>query len=396
VYSTYFTSTFAADPDHGTVLWSRGITASALCIAFLAPITGALADRGGRQRYLLACVLICVGATGVLTFVQPNQSNAVILALAIFVIANVTYELSLVFYNAMLSNLAPVQRLGRISGYGWALGYIGGLVCLALALPFATGDPPPLGLVTTDGFNVRATNLLVAVWFLLFSLPMFYFFWDEDVRDQKRFDLSAAFKGVADTFANIRRYRQLMRFLIARAIYNDGLVTVFAFGGIYAAGTFGFTISEVIFFGIVLNVVAGLGAWLFGFVDDHFGGKTTIGISLFILIIATIVAVVAPNRTWLWVAGCLLGLSIGPNQSASRSLMSRFVPAEHASEFFGFFSLSGKITAFLGPWLLGILAGYYGQRVGVMSLLVFFVVGGILLLRVDEAEGIAVGSKSGL
>ena len=219
------------------------------------------------------------------------------------------------------------------------------------------------------------------------------FFWDDDVRDKKRSDLSTVFKAVAQTFVHIRRYRQLLRFLIARAIYNDGLVTVFAFGGIYAAGTFGFTISEVIVFGIVLNVVAGLGAWLFGFVDDLLGGKTTIGISLIFLVIAVIVAVVAPNRTWLWVAGCLLGLAIGPNQSASRSLMSRFVPAEHASEFFGFYSLSGKVTAFLGPLLLGILAGYYGQRVGVMSLLLFFIVGGILLLQVDEAEGIAVGSK---
>ena len=393
VYSTYFTSTFAADPDHGTTLWSRGIVVSALFIAVLAPITGALADRAGRQRYLLACVLICVGATVVLTFVQPNQPNAVILALAIFVVANVSYELSLVFYNSMLSGLVPAQRLGRVSGYGWALGYIGGLVCLGLALPFATGDPPPLGVVTTDGFNVRATNLIVAIWFLLFSVPMFYFFWDDDVRDKKRSDLSTVFKAVAQTFVHIRRYRQLLRFLIARAIYNDGLVTVFAFGGIYAAGTFGFTISEVIVFGIVLNVVAGLGAWLFGFVDDLLGGKTTIGISLIFLVIAVIVAVVAPNRTWLWVAGCLLGLAIGPNQSASRSLMSRFVPAEHASEFFGFYSLSGKVTAFLGPLLLGILAGYYGQRVGVMSLLLFFIVGGILLLQVDEAEGIAVGSK---
>lgn len=391
VYSTYFVQTFASDPGRGTELWSRGIAISALAITVLAPIAGTLADRGDRRRYLLWCTLTCVVMTAGLAFVSPTQKYAVPMALGVFVVANTAFELGLVFYNAFLPGLTTPARLGRVSGYGWGLGYAGGLVCLALALPLATADPPPLGMSTVDGFNVRATNLLVAGWFLLFSLPMFLFVRDEDVR-QTGVDLSGSLRALRRTITHLRRYRDIVRFLIARLIYNDGLVTIFAFGGIYAAGTFGFTIDEVIVFGIVLNVVAGVGAWLFGFVDDWIGGKKTIAISLVFLAAASLLAAVAPTRTWLWIAACGIGLFLGPNQSASRSLMSRFVPKEHEAEFFGFFALSGKVTAFAGPWLLGMLAGAYGQRVGVASVLVFFVVGGLLLVGVDERRGLVRGT----
>ena len=259
VYSTYFSEAFASDPGHGTALWSRGVTISYLLIAVLAPLAGTLADRGDRRRYLIGCTLTCVVMTAALAFVSPSQPNAVVVALAIFVVANIAFEVGLVFYNAFLPSLASEDRLGRVSGYGWGLGYAGGLVCLALALPFAMSDPPPFGLSSVDGFNVRATNVVVAAWFLVFSVPMFLLVRDENV-GSTGLDLRGAFSQLKRTVAHVRRYREVVRFLIARLIYNDGLVTVFAFGGIYAAGTFGFTITEVIIFGIVLNVVAGLGA----------------------------------------------------------------------------------------------------------------------------------------
>ena len=392
VYSTYFTQTFADDPGRGTALWSRGITISALLIAALAPLAGALADQGDRRRYLIGCTLTCCGMTAALTLVQPDQPNAITVAMTVFVIANVAFEIGLVFYNAFLPSIAQADRIGRVSGYGWGAGYLGGLACLALALPFATGDSPPFGVSTADGFNVRVTNLLVAAWFLVFSVPVFLYVRDHDVR-RTRVDVRAALADLRRTLTYLRRYRQIMQFLVARLIYNDGLVTIFAFGGIYAAGTFGFAISEVIVFGIVLNVVAGLGAWSFGSVDDCLGGKTTILISLVFLTLSTVVASVAPTRFWFWVAGVGVGFFLGPNQSASRSLMGRFVPKQHESEFFGFLAFSGKVTAFLGPWLLGILSAAYSQRVGVFSVLLFFVVGGLLLLRVDEQEGIRRGAR---
>ena len=392
VYSTYFSDTFATDPGRGTALWSRGIITSALAIAALAPVAGVLADRGDRRRYLVGCTLTCVLMTCLLAFVRPSQPGAVLIALAIFVVANVAFELGLVFYNAFLPNIISDDRMGRVSGYGWGLGYAGGLVCLALALPFARGDPPPFGMSVVEGFNVRATNVLVAAWFLVFSIPMFLFVRDEDVRDTG-FDVRLVFTDLGRTLTHVRRYRELVRFLIARLIYNDGLVTVYTFGGIYAAGTFGFSISEAIIFGIVLNLVAGLGAWIFGFVDDKVGGKVTIGLSLVFLGAATLLAALAPSRAWLWVAGVGIGFFLGPNQSASRSLMGRFVPKEHESEFFGFFAFSGKVSAFMGPLLFGMLADAYSQRVGVVSVLLFFAVGGVLLWRVDEQRGIAEGAR---
>ena len=393
VYSAYFTSAFADDPGRGTALWSRGITASALAIAVLAPIAGALADRGGRRRYLILCSLVCVAATVALAFVRPSQPNAVLIALTVFVVANVAFELGLVFYNAFLSSIATPERIGRISGYGWGLGYAGGLMALLAALVvFVLPDTPLFGIPTEEGFNLRATNLLVAGWFLLFAIPAFVFLKD-DAASSEGVSIRRAFGDLAATVRHLRRYRQVVRFLVARLFYNDGLVTIFAFGGIYAVGTFGFSFTELMTFGIVINVGAGLGALAFGFVDDRIGGRATIAWSVAALAVATIIGALAPSREWFWVSAILVGVFAGPNQSASRSLMARFVPAKHESEFFGFFAFSGKVTSFLGPALLGVLSDVYSQRVGVASLLLFFLAGGLILWRVDEREGIAAAGR---
>ena len=388
IYAAYFTSAFADDPGRGTALWSRGIMVSALAIAVLAPVAGALADRGDRRKYLILCALLCVVATAALTFVAPGQPNAVVIALGVFVVANVAFEVGLVFYNAFLSTIAAPDRIGRISGYGWGIGYFGGLAALVVALVVFVPETPLFGIPTGEGFNLRATNLLVAGWFLLFAVPAFVFLKDESVSGG-RISVRRAFADLAVTVRHLRRYRQVGLFLLARLFYNDGLVTIFAFGGIYAVGTFGFSFEELVTFGIVLNVGAGLGALAFGFVDDRIGGKATIGLSVAALAVATLLGALAPTRAWFWVSAVMVGVFIGPNQSASRSLMARFVPPEHESEFFGFFAFSGKVTSFLGPALLGVLSDVYSQRVGVGSLLVFFLVGGLLLWRVDEREGIA-------
>lgn len=390
VYSTYFAAAFADDPGRGTALWSRGIALSGALIVLLAPIAGALADRGDRRRYLIACTVTCCALTALLTFVRPGPASAVLLSLAVFVVANVAYEIALVFYNALLPTLVSADRLGRVSGYAWGLGYIGAVLCLLIALPLTVTNPP-FGISTVAGFNIRATNLVVAAWYLVFSLPLLI---TAPARPASApgLDVRRAFSELFQTAREIRRYRQVARFLIARMIYNDGLVTVFAFGGIYASGTFGFSQPEVIVFAVVLNVVAGIGAWLFGYVDDAIGGKRTVLVSIVFLLLATMLAVAAPNRTWFWCAGILIGLFLGPNQSASRSLMARFAPKEHVGKFFGFFSFSGRATAFVGPLVLGILSDAYSQRVGVASVMVFFLVGGTLLLTVNEEEGTAMGA----
>ena len=257
---------------------------------------------------------------------------------------------------------------------------------------FVDPEIPWFGFSRELGQNIRATNLLVAAWFALFSLPIFLLI------PEKRTDFSGsaaeltrvAVRRLVNTFRQIRQYSQIVLFLIARMIYNDGLVTIFAFGGIYAAGTFDFTFQEIMIFGIVLNVSAGIGALIMGLFDDRLGGKTTILISIVGLLAVTILAATTHSRTMFWIAGIAIGLLVGPNQSASRALMARFTPRDKRNEFFGFFAFSGKATAFLGPLLFGISTDIFNnQRAGIWIVALLFAIGGLLLLRVNEPEGLS-------
>ncbi|MFV1959093.1 MAG: MFS transporter [Planctomycetota bacterium] len=396
VYAAWFTRSFAPDEATGTAWWSRAVTLSAVLVALASPVVGALADRSGRRKpFLLFFTLLSIVATVRLCFVE---SSAPVLALVVFGIANVAYEMGCVLYNAFLPDIAPPGRIGRVSGFGWGLGYLGGILALLLALfLLIRPDPPLFGLTRDGGQNVRAVTLLVAAWFAVFAVPLFL--WVPDARRRGApaapGAVRAAFRQLGATFREIRRYRQVVRFLIARLVYNDGLITIFAFGGIYASGTFGFSTEKLIWFGILLNVTAAAGAFVLGFLDDRLGGKRTILLTLGALVLATTGALLARDGTLFWIFGALLGIFVGPNQSASRSLMGRFVPPDLENEFFGFFAFSGKASAFLGPLLLGIVTEASGsQRVGLSVVLLFFVVGGVILWGVDEQEGEAAGGRA--
>ncbi|MBO6575533.1 MAG: MFS transporter [Rhodothermales bacterium] len=390
IYAAYFTQAIAPDPETGTSLWSIGVAISAIIVAVCSPFLGAMADKGGlRKPYLLAATITCVVGTVVLYFPLPGQ---IVFALGAFVIANVAFEMGNVFYNAYLPDLATPDRIGRVSGNGWALGYLGGLMALLIGfLVFVQPEVAPFGLDKEAGEHIRATNLLVAAWFAVFSIPMFLFVSDPVKADRP--PMGTLFRDAArelkTTFLHVRKLKNLFWLLLARLVYNDGIVTIFAFGAIYATGTFGFETEEMFMFGIALNVAAGLGAWAFGFVDDKLGGRTTILISLGGLVIAAILAVVAQSVTLFWISAILVGLLAGPNQAASRSLLGRFIPDGQENEFYGFFAFSGKFTAFMGPIALGALTAAYGQRAGVSVVIFFFVLGAVLLLKVNEKEGMA-------
>ena len=264
-----------------------------------------------------------------------------------------------VFCNAYLPDISHSKNIGRISGYGWSLGYIGGLIALALAMFFLVQTDTPIfgfGKGESGSYeNIRATNLIVAIWLAVFSIPTFLF-----VKDRKP-DTKALLKNAKNTVKDfkttakeLKSYPQIVRFLLARLIYNDGLITIFAFGGIYAAGTLDFTFDEIMILGIVLNITAGIGAFMMGFLDDKVGGRKTIKVTLVGLMIAIIIAVFAPHvEPWLqyqlggssvpewingknifWVAAVIIGIFSGPNQAASRSLMGRFSPESKKNEFF--------------------------------------------------------------
>ncbi|MCH7976021.1 MAG: MFS transporter [Bacteroidetes bacterium] len=408
VYGTYFTGymvlasdasgALIPDPEAGTVLWSRAVALTAILVALLSPFLGALADRGGvRKRFLLTTTILCVAGTVGLFFAEPGQAMR---ALVWFVIANVAFEMGMVFYNAYLPDITPQSKIGRVSGYGWALGYIGGLLCLVAALVFLVmPETPVFGLDKASGENVRATNLLVAGWFALFSIPAFFFLKEVHVENKPSTVqlVRSSFSQLVETGREIGRYGQIVRLLVARLFYNDGLVTLIAFGGIYALGTLGFTLQEVLIFGIVLNVMAGLGAFTLGFLDDKIGGRKVILISLALLTVAAIMAVLATDKTVFWISGILVGLAIGPNQASSRSLLGRFVPDDKEAEFYGFFAFSGKATAFIGPVMLGVLTDkFHTQRAGISVVIVLFVIGAAILWKVDEAEGIRLSGRSAI
>jgi UMF1 family MFS transporter len=388
IYATYFTEAIASDSTRGTTLWSRAVATTAIVVAVCSPLLGALADRGGfRKLFLGVTVAICAAATSALYTVLPGE---MLLALTLVVVANIAYEFAEVFYNAFLPDIAAPERVGRVSGLGWGLGYVGGLLALVVALvTLVQPEMPWFGFSREGGENYRATNLLVATWFVVFSLPLFLWVKEDKSRvSPAQHVVRDTFVQLKRTFTELRKHRQTVRFLIARLFYNDGLVTVFAFGGIYAAGTFGFTLDQVIQFGIVINIAAGAGAFAMGFLDDKIGGKRTIIVSLIGLIGAATLAIFATSATAFWIAGILIGVFAGPNQSASRSLMARFVPQHSENEFFGFFAFSGKLTAFVGPFFLGVLTSLTGsQRVGVSVVIVLFAVGIALLALVDEREG---------
>jgi UMF1 family MFS transporter len=390
VYATYFTQEIVQDPITGTKIWSWGIAISAVSVALLAPILGAIADNTGRRRQaLITASLTCITATFLLAMIRPDMPQAPLIALSIFIVANTAYELGIVFYNAYLPEIAPPDKIGRISGYGWGIGYVGGIICLTLALLIMSPNTPLSTIGSYFNFDFRYTNLLVASWFFIFSLP-FFLTAPQNKKCLKNHRPKIPLKiKISQTIADLRKYPEVLKLLAAHLIYNDGLVTIFAFGGIYAAGTFGMSYSEVILFGIVLNIAAGIGALLFGMVDDLVGGKKTILASIIALFIATGLAVVAPNKTIFWIAGIIIGIFAGPNQAASRSLMGRLTPEEHRTQFFGFFTMSGKITSFLGPIILGLATFHWqSQRAGVATIIFFFLIGALLMITVNDDKHI--------
>jgi MFS transporter, UMF1 family len=387
VFATYFTEAVAESSTIGTAQWGRTLGLCGLLIAILSPVFGAVGDRGGRRKpWLAVFTLLCIVGTSLLWFIGPSPSNARG-ALVLFSVATLGFEFATVFYNAMLPDLVSEDYLGRVSGWGWGLGYVGGLVCLVIALlVFVQAEPPPFGLDRQSSEHIRATSLLVGAWYALFSLPVFL--WTAD-RPSKGLTLRAAvvegLRTLLGTLGNVRRDGSVVRFLVAHMIYADGLVTLFAFGGIYAAGTFGMDFSEVIWFGIALNVTAGIGSALFAWVDDKAGSKPTIVIALACLIGLGAVGVLAESKQAFWVFGMAVGVFVGPAQAASRSLMARLAPKDLQAEMFGLFALSGKATTFLGPLVLGMVTEtFQSQRAGMASILGFFLVGLLLLLPVKE------------
>lgn len=387
VFSVYFSRGMIGNETEGAALWSFAIAASGFAVAFLAPLCGVMADQGGRlKRPIVICVVIYAAMTCVMWFGVPGADTVtILLVLAALVFANIAFELSLVFYNALLPRISSPATMGRISGISWGLGYVGGLGCLVLVLVLLIGLGPLEPLITMPQDNsehIRASVFLTALWVVLFSLPFFFF-----VRETgtARLKLKEGLRQLWQSILALKGNRNFLTFLIASALYRDGLVTLFTIGGVYAASTYDMDFQEILIFAIGLNVSSGLGAILFAFIDDRIGSKRTIVMSLCGLIAVGVAILFTTDKTVFLMLSLVLGIFIGPVQSASRTMVSRMMPEDTITQSYGFYAFTGKSIAFLGPLAFGWATLAFGsQQAGLMTIIAFWIAGLLLLLKVGE------------
>jgi UMF1 family MFS transporter len=419
VFAPYFATAIAPTPAAGQSLWGFAAAAAGMLIAFLSPVLGAIADASGRRKPWIAAfgVLLVLGSSA-MWIGKPGDPSIILPLLAAFALASVGAEFATVFNNAMMPTLVPPDRIGRLSGTGWATGYIGGIVSLILVLGFLAANPetgrtllglkPLFGLDPATHQGDRITGPLTGLWFIIFVTPMFLFTPDYPAKRPVRTALRAGLSELKQSLSELPQQKSLAAFLLANMIYTDGLVSLFAFGGIYAAGTFGWHTIQIGTFGIILAIAGTFGAWLGGKLDDFLGPKRVIAGSMLVLLlsVAAILLVdkdsvlfvkVAPpepgaplfssaaERAYL-VLGCLIGAAGGPLQAASRTLLIHLAPRDRIAQYFGLFALTGKVTSFIGPLLIGTLtAATESQKAGMAVLVVFFVAGFVLLMRVRES-----------
>lgn len=387
IFATYFTSHVASNEIRGTYQWANATALAGIIIAFASPIFGAIADhRGHHKRWLFFFTAICVIASALLWFAYPNTAR-VHYTLACVVVGTIGLEIAIVFYNSYLPHIAPESYIGRISGWAWGLGYIGGIISLSIAL-FVFIQATPSWLNTQTAEQVRICGPLVAIWFALFSLPLFIYLPEiASTGISLRQAIRQGLKEITTTLRSLPQRKNLFLYLLAHLIYADGLNTLFAFGGIYAAGTFKMDLAGVILFGITMNISAGLGAISLAWIDDYLGSKPTILMSLACLVLFGIPVILVKNVYYFWVCALCLSTFLGSTQAASRSFMARISPLKKSTEMFGIYALSGKITAFIGPWVLGLATLYFhSQRAGMATILLFFLTGGVLMCFVREKK----------
>lgn len=384
VFPAYFATAVVGDQVAGQAQWGFAMGLSGLVVALTAPVFGAVADVTGRRKpWLFGFTVLCAAASAGLFWVRPEVS-AVPLAIILVVLANWGFEGAGVFYNAMLPDVAGPGRIGRLSGWAWGLGYVGGLTALALALVgLVMPEAPWFGIPKEDAAHVRSVGPLVALWLLVFAMPLFLWTPEAGPAVPAEGRVRAALASLARSLGEVARLGAVGRFLIAHMLYADGLATLFAMGGVFVAGVYGFALDEVMLFGILLNVTAGIGAVGFAWLDDRVGSRPTVLMALVGLLVAGAGVLLADSRAMVWVLGGALGLFVGPAQAASRSYLAHLAPAERRTELFGLFALSGKATAFLGPWSVGLVTAATGsQRAGMAMILAFFAMGGLILLTI--------------
>lgn len=377
VFPLYFSGVIAADTSPGSAdaLWGTAIAAAMAVVAVTSPLVGALADRRRWRKRLLAAYLgVGVLATAGTAWLEPGD---VALALGLLVLADIAFEGGLIFYDALLPGLVEPRRVGRWSGIGWGLGYLGSMVCLVLCLPWV------------EAGRFDDVFLLVAFWWLVWSLPLFLAVSDRAPVPPARTE--SVFAQLATTWRRIRANRPLSRFFLAYFLYNDGIATTIAFAALYASQTLGFSAADTLKLLVVVQLSAAFGAFGLGVLSDRLGHARVIVATLVVWCAVILAAVLVTSEAGFWVVALVVGFVMGATQSASRGLLASIVPTEEAGELFGFKAVAGRFSAVLGPLAFGWISATTGsQRVALASIGLFFL-GGLYLLRGFREEDARAG-----
>ena len=374
LYAVYFKKVVAEGQPIGDLYWSLGTSIAMIITAIISPILGAIADySAGKKRFLLFFTLLCVAATSSLFFVG---SGNVFMGVVIFILANVGFEAGLVFYDAFLPEITEPKNYGRVSGYGFAMGYLGSLATLAIIFPFIQAE------------MIKESFPVAALFFLIFSLPLFIYLKDNRkkvVEHESYFKIGVT--RVWNTLSHLKNYKNLTTFLLAYFFYIEGVNTIIYFSGNYASTTLGFSETELLIFFLTVQTTAIAGSVLLGIVADSIGQKKTIMITLVMWLLTVLIAFLVQDKNGFYVVGLIAGAAMGSSQSTSRSMMSKLTPPERKTEFFGFYSFFGKSSAVIGPLVFGLVSFISGdQRLAIISIGLFFVVGLLILTQVKDPD----------
>lgn len=415
VFGPYFVARLTEDPVAAQAMWSNMATVSSIVIALLSPVLGAIADQSGpRKPWIASFAAIKIASLTMLWFAAPG--SPILLPVTFMILASIAAEFSIVFNDSMMPRLVAPADVGRVSNTAWGLGYLGGMLVLILVVGFLAADPasgktllglPPLfGLDPALGEDARITGPLAALWYLIFILPMFLFTPDAKQGEPMK---TAVRSGLRELKATIRdlldRRRMVLRFLVARMLYQDGVNGLLILGGTFAAGMFGWVTLEIGLFGILLNVVAVFSCLVAGRLDRLFGSKAVVILSLMLLLIATVGIIstgpgfvafglipmavedsgglfgTAAEKAYLGF-GLLIGMAFGPVQASSRSYLARSVHPDEAGRYFGIYALSGRATSFMATLSFSLVTYASGSsRLGMAVLIVFLAAGFLLLLK---------------
>jgi len=394
VFTVYLTSDAFGSKEHTTQVLSAGLTIAGVVVALTAPVTGQRADRNGSRRRALAWTTTAVALCVALCFFARPEPSYLYLGVGLIALANVMSEIATVHYNSLLPSISTPETVGRVSGLGWSFGYFGGIVALGIVL-VGFVSPGLLGIPEDDSLNLRAIAVFSAVWLMLFSLPLLlrfpgatapssdYGLATGEQSPGPRDSILDSYKHLGRTIRRLYREEPLaLRFLITSAIFRDGLAGIFTYGGVLAAGTFGFSSSQVIVFAIAGNVVAGLGAVLGGRLDDAWGPRRVILVSLAALLIAATPLLFLQEQWLFWVCGLALCAFVGPAQSAARSYLSRITTPGDEGEYFGLYSTTGRALSFLAPALFTVFVSVFGAQIwGVLGIMIILAIGLGLAVR---------------